>query len=160
MLLLRSLLIITLATFPAILTAQGLKVAFGEMEQDSNVPVEVTADSLSVNQNDGSAVFNGNVHIAQGEMRMSADKVNVHYREDAQGIARLVANGDVLLVQGEDVAEADKADYSIETGTVVMTGNVTVVQGANTVTADEMTINLQDNTAEMHGRVKTVLRTE
>ncbi|MGX9352525.1 lipopolysaccharide transport periplasmic protein LptA [Shimia sp. W99] len=158
--LLRPLLIAVLATLPATTFAQGLKVAFGEMQQETNLPVEVTADSLSVNQNDGSAVFKGNVDVSQGDMRMTADVVNVHYTSDSSGISRLVATGDVLIVQGEDVAEADSAEYSIESGTVVMTGNVTVVQGPNTISADSMTLNLTDNTAEMHGRVKTILRTE
>ena len=54
---LRLLLIAALAVGPTISMAQGFKVAFGEMQQDSSLPVEVTADNLSVNQNDGSAVF-------------------------------------------------------------------------------------------------------
>ncbi len=140
--------------------AQGFQVAFGNFGQDTKLPVEVTADSLSVNQNDGSAIFKGNVNIAQGEMRMKADKVNVHYSSDTSGIARLVATGEVLLTQGPDIAEADMAEYSIEDGTVLMRGNVTVVQDINTIMADEMTMNLRDNTAEMHGSVKTILKSE
>lgn len=160
MFLLRIMLLFALASFPLTAMAQGFKVAFGQMEQDSDLPVEVTADSLSVNQNDGSAVFSGNVSISQGDMKMTADKVDVHYHAESQGIARLVATGDVLLIQGQDIAEAQAADYNIDNGTVRMTGDVTVVQANNTITADEMIVNLTDNTAQMHGRVKTILRTE
>lgn len=157
---LRTLLILTLGLFPVLASAQGLKVGFGSMQQDSDLPVEVTADSLSVNQNDGSAVFSGNVKISQGEMHMTADKVNVHYAEGQAGIARLIAEGDVLLVQGTDAAEAQKAIYSIEDGSVKMSGNVMVVQEATTITADSMTVDLNSNTAQMHGQVKTILRNQ
>ncbi|MGR3712424.1 MAG: lipopolysaccharide transport periplasmic protein LptA [Shimia sp.] len=157
---LRALLILAISLFPAFALAQGLQVGFGNMKQDSALPVEVEAESLSVNQNDGSAVFTGNVKIVQGEMRMNADKVNVHYQSDAAGISRLVAEGNVLLVQGTDIAEAQKAEYNIDDGSVHMTGNVMVVQEVTTVTADEMIVNLNDNTAQMRGQVKTILRNE
>lgn len=156
----RAMLITALTLLPIAVAAQGFKVAFGELQQDTALPVEVTADSLSVNQNDGSAVFEGAVAIIQGDMRMTADKVNVHYHPETRGIARLLAEGNVLIVQGEDAAEAEQADYSIEDGTILMTGAVTLVQTSNTITADKMLLNLANNTAQMTGRVKTILRTE
>ena len=52
--------------------AQGTEIAFGTVQQDTSLPVEVSADALSVSQNDGSALFTGNVIIGQGEMRLSA----------------------------------------------------------------------------------------
>ncbi|MFY0615972.1 lipopolysaccharide transport periplasmic protein LptA [Shimia sp. NS0008-38b] len=151
---------ITLVFPPVTGTAQGVQLGFGQTQQNIGLPVEVTAESLSVNQTDGSAVFEGNVDISQGEMRMTADKVNVHYKEDSQGIDRLVATGNVLLVQGPDAAEADEAVYSIDSGSVVMSGNVTVAQAQTTITANQMILNLQDNTAKLTGQVKTVLRSE
>lgn len=160
MLLYRALLIGVLTLAPAIGTAQGLQLGFGQSQQDTGLPVEVTAESLSVNQSDGSAVFEGDVDISQGDMRMTANKVNVYYLADNSGIDKLVAEGNVLLVQGPDAAEADEAVYSIDTGDVVMTGNVTVNQAATTISADRMVLNLQNNTARMTGRVKTVLKTD
>ncbi|CUH51583.1 MULTISPECIES: lipopolysaccharide transport periplasmic protein LptA [Shimia] len=156
----RLLMMILLALTPVAGTAQGLQLGFGKSEQDTGLPVEVTAESLSVNQSDGSAVFEGKVDISQGDMRMTADQVNVHYTDDNQAIERLVAAGNVLLVQGTDAAEADEAVYSIESGNVVMTGNVTVLQAATTISADKMILNLNNNTAQLVGRVKTVLKSE
>lgn len=160
MFLYRALLISVLALAPGLSVAQGLQLGFGQSQQDTGLPVEVTADSLSVNQSDGSAVFEGNVDISQGDMRMTADKVNVHYLPDNSGIDKLVAKGNVLLVQGPDAAEANEAIYTIESGDVVMSGNVTVIQAATTISADRMVLNLENNTAQMTGRVKTVLKTE
>lgn len=139
--------------------AQGTNVAFGTIRQDTGLPVEVTADNLSVDQATGTAIFTGNVLIGQGEMRLSAGKVLVVYRTGAEGIARLEATGGVTLVSGEDAAESERADYNIDSGTIVMSGNVLLAQGRNALSSDKMSVKLSDGTAQMSGRVRTVLQT-
>lgn len=139
--------------------AQGTSVAFGTIRQDTNQPVEVTADNLSVDQATGTAIFEGNVLIGQGEMRLSASRVKVVYRSEGQGIQRLEATGGVTLVSGPDAAEAEQANYDIDDGTIVMTGNVLLAQGPSALSADRMSVRLSDGTAQMSGRVKTILQT-
>lgn len=142
--------------------AQTTNLAFGAIQQDTSLPVEVTADSLSVSQQDGTAIFTGNVVIIQGEMRLAAPRVLVVYTEASQGqearIARLEATGGVTLVSGPDAAEAERADYNVDDGQVVMQGNVLLTQGASALTSDLMRVNLEDGTAQMDGRVRTILR--
>ena len=139
--------------------AQGTQVAFGTIQQDTSAPVEVSADELAVDQNTGAATFTGNVVIGQGDMRLSAARVIVIYRQDRAGIQRLEATGGVTLVSGPDAAESQRADYDIDTGVIVMTGDVLLAQGQSALTADRMTVNLDDGTARMQGRVKTILQT-
>ncbi|MBO29605.1 MAG: lipopolysaccharide transport periplasmic protein LptA [Rhodobacteraceae bacterium] len=148
-----------MAILAAPLLAQGATVAFGTIEQDTSLPVEVTADNLSVDQATGTAVFTGNVLIGQGAMRLTAERVEVVYRAQAEGIAKLEATGGVTLVSGDDAAEADRADYDIDAGTLVMTGNVLLTQGGSALSSEQMTIQLEDGTAQMSGRVKTILQT-
>lgn len=138
--------------------AQGTNVAFGTIRQDTNLPVEVTSDNLSVDQETGVAEFTGNVLIGQGEMRLSAPRVLVIYDQDNRGIARMEATGGVTLVSGPDAAEADRADYSIENGTIVMIGNVLLDQGPNALSAERMDVQLDAGTAQMSGRVKTIIQ--
>lgn len=139
--------------------AQGASVAFGTIAQDTSLPVEVSSDELSVDQATGTAIFTGNVVIGQGNMRLSAQRVAVVYRADADGIATLNATGGVTLVSGDDAAEAQRADYSIDDGTIVMRGNVLLAQGPSALSADTMTIRLRDGTARMSGNVRTRLQT-
>lgn len=156
----RALLSGLLLLFAAVVAnAQGASVAFGTIAADPTLPVEVTADGLDVNQTDGTAIFTGNVLITQGEMRLSAQRVLVIYNQEQGGIKRLVASEEVTLVSGPDAAEADEADYTIESGVILMTGNVLLTQGQNALTSQNMTINLIDGTANMTGRVKTILNT-
>jgi lipopolysaccharide export system protein LptA len=143
---------------PLAATAQGAQVAFGSTQQNSTLPVEVTADDLAVDQGSGSAVFTGNVTIGQGEMRLSAPRVQVKYLEDQSGIESLSATGGVTLVSGPDAAEASRADYDITTGVIRMQGDVLLVQGANSLTAETMFVDTRAGTARMSGRVKTVIQ--
>lgn len=138
--------------------AQGTEVAFGAVQQDTSLPVEVSAETLTVSQDDGSALFTGNVIIGQGDMRLSAPRVLVFYTQDQSGVERLEATGGVTLVNGDQAAEADRADYQVNVGTIRMTGNVLLTQGANTLVSDEMDVDLEAGTAVMNGRVRTVFQ--
>ncbi|MCF6444549.1 lipopolysaccharide transport periplasmic protein LptA [Nereida sp. MMG025] len=153
--------------FAAILSAALLfahpsfaqQVAFGGIANDPSAPVEVTADQLSVDQNNGSAIFEGNVIIGQGAFRLSAGRVVVIYAAGSQKIDRMEATGGVTLVNGGEAAEADRADYSITNNSITLRGNVLVTQGQNALTSDSMVLNLATGTAQMDGRVKTLLNT-
>ncbi|VAV87660.1 hypothetical protein MNBD_ALPHA07-1394 [hydrothermal vent metagenome] len=145
---------------PAFVAAQGGQFAFGGLKQDSSQPIEITADSLAVDQNTNTATFAGNVLIGQGDMRLAASKVLVIYRADRSGIKTLKASGGVTLASGEDAAESSRAVYNVDTGQIEMLGNVLVLQGLTVITGDRMYVNTAASTARMAGRVKTVLNQE
>ena len=141
------------------LPATAQTVAFGGIQADTSAPVEVTSDTLRVNQETGEAVFTGNVVIGQGEMRLSADSVTVIYAQGGQSrIRSLDAQGNVTLVSGTDAAEAQAATYDVETGNVTLTGDVVLTQGQNVLTGDTMQVNLESGTAQVQGRVRSVLQ--
>lgn len=135
--------------------AAGTEVSFGGLKADTGLPVEVTAESLSVNQADGSAVFDGNVLVVQGEMRLQAAKIVVEYGADQSEIKRLHASGRVLLVNASDAAEADEAIYTISAGEVVMTGNVLMTQGGTAIKGQKLVIDLKTGKGRMAGGVTT-----
>lgn len=147
-----------IALQPMHLSAQGAQVAFGDTQQASSLPVEVTSDNLNVNQDDGTAIFTGNVLIGQGEMRLSAPRVLVVYNQDQSRIKRLEATGGVTLVSGEDAAEAKQADYNMDNGVIEMEGDVLLVQGPQALTGDRMYVDTRAGTARVSGRVKTILQ--
>lgn len=135
--------------------AQGTNVSFGGLKADTSLPVEVTAENLSVNQGDGSAVFSGDVLVKQGEMRLQAGEIRVEYGADGKGINRLFATGGVLIVNATDAAEAAEAVYTIASGEVLMSGKVLMTQGATAIKGDRLTINLKSGTGRMEGGVTT-----
>ncbi|MEE9387844.1 MAG: lipopolysaccharide transport periplasmic protein LptA [Paracoccaceae bacterium] len=149
---------------PASLIAQGADVAFGGLQHDASQPIEISADQLSIDQSDGSAQFVGNVLIGQGDLRLSAGKVLVQYAASANeatgNISRLMASGGVTLTSGSEAAEAESAEYSLETSVITMIGNVILTQGRNALSAQRMVIDLKTGRATMAGRVRTIFRTD
>jgi lipopolysaccharide export system protein LptA len=144
---------------PAALWAQGANIAFGGLEHDPAQAVEVSADQLSVDQAAGTAIFAGNVVIAQGKLRLAAARVEVVYSgANDGGISRLLASGGVTFVAGSEAAEAREATYDLAGGTLIMSGNVVLTQGSSALSGDNLTIDLEDGTGVMDGRVRSVFR--
>ena len=135
--------------------AQEANIAFGGLAQDTTLPVEVKADTLSVDNAKGTAVFSGNVLVGQGEMRLAAAAVTVEYGADGKSIARLHATGGVTIANLADAAEAREALYTIESGVIVLSGDVLLTQGASAMSGQKLTINLKNGTGVMEGRVST-----
>jgi lipopolysaccharide export system protein LptA len=142
-----------LLSMPA--TAQQAQVAFGGLRQDTSLPVEIEADSLTVNNADGSAEFSGNVLVGQGDMRMTAGTIRVEYGADGKSINRLIASGGVTLANQSEAAEAQEAIYTIASGEVIMTGDVLLTQGQTALSGQKLVIDLKAGTGRMEGRVQT-----
>lgn len=142
--------------------AQSASIALGTAAFDKTQPVEVSADALSVDQQNGSAVFDGNVLVVQGEVRLSAGKVTVEYSTESNagsGISKLLASGGVTFVTASDAVEAEEAVYSLDAGTVRLSGSVLLTQGQNAISGDTLTINLSSGAGTMEGRVRTIFNT-
>ncbi len=139
------------------LTAQT-NINLGGISADPSAAVEVSADSLSVDQDSGTAIFAGNVIIGQGDLRLSATEVEVVYSDATGDIARLKASGGVTFVTATEAAEAQSADYDLSAGTLTLRGDVLLTQGASALSSDEMRINLTTGDAQMSGRVRTVFQ--
>lgn len=162
---LATILAVSLGLFaPVSAMAQSTQIAFGGLQHDTSLPVEISADRLEISQADGSATFTGNVVIGQGEMRLSAGTVRVEYAAaegDATGrISRLIASGGVTLVNGAEAAEAREAVYSIDEGVIVLTGDVILTQGRNALSSQRLVVDLKTGTGTMDGQVRTILQTD
>ena len=140
---------------PVLAEAAGTNVAFGGLKTDTTLPVQVQADQLSVSQADGKAVFSGNVVVMQGDMKLQAKEVTVEYSTDKKAIKSLHAAGGVTLAAGTDAAQADSADYSPDSGTLVMSGKVILTQGGAAISGETLNLSLKTGTGTMEGRVTT-----
>ncbi len=137
-----------------------MAVGFGGTAHDSNQPIEVTSDSLSVDQTTGNAVFSGNVIVIQGDLRLAAGEVAIVYgaQTEDQQVQEVIASGGVLLTRGQDAAEGQQAEYSVTDSQVFLTGNVLVTQGQTTIAGDRLAIDLATGNGTVDGRVRTVLQ--
>lgn len=155
--------IVALCTaFPLPTSAQdgGTTIAFGNREQDTDAPIDVRSKTLAVDENANTALFTGDVVVVQDTMTLYAPWVKVFYLEDQSGISHMHARQGVTLIQGEEAAEGESADYDLVKDQIIMTGDVLVTQKLSAIAADKMTVELEDGTALMTGRVRTLLRTQ
>lgn len=149
---------------PSALSAQGANVSLGGLAFDNSAPIEVSADALSVDPEDGSAIFEGNVVVAQGALRLAAEFIQVEYATDDEGnrtpsIGRVSATGGVTFVNGADAAEASEAVYSVEASSLVLSGDVLLTQGESVVAGDRLFVDLAQGTGRIEGGVRTVFST-
>lgn len=137
--------------------AQNSGIALSTDAHDATLPVEITADSLTVQQATNSAEFSGNARVAQGDLRFGADKITVFYDSDGQQVSQIQANGNVVFTNGAESAEAQTATYTVTSGAIILNGNVLLLQGPNAISGDQLRLDLVSNRAFVTGNVKTVL---
>lgn len=144
-------------------SAQGTNVALGGAQPNPDAPVEITSETLNVDRNAGTAIFEGDVLVVQGQLRMTSDEVFVSYIEDAStgktAVEEIIATGNVVLVNGAEAAEGEKAVYSPIKNSVTMTGEVLLTQGPSTIAGDTLVVDLATGEGTMEGRVRTVFQT-
>jgi lipopolysaccharide export system protein LptA len=148
-----------LAALPVAAQAPG--GPFGGFKHDRTAPIEITSDALEVRQAEELAIFSGEVVAGQGTLRLTADRVEVTYDEQAQdsetgAIRSLIAEGNVFISNGSETAQGQKARYDVEGGMITMTGDVVLTQGQNVISGQELTINLNEGQGRVEGRVKSI----
>ena len=137
--------------------AQNASLSLSGANHDINLPVEITANNLSINQSSSSAIFEGTAYVGQGSLRLSADKIVVRYNQDTGKVTSVEATGKVVFTNGEDIAEAESAIYKIDSGLLSMSGDVLLVQGKSTISGNYLDMDILKNIANLSGNVKTTL---
>ena len=140
--------------------AQEPGVPFGVGDHDSSQPVEITSDSLSVDQVANTAVFRGSVVVGQGELRLAAEEVEVVYAGEGPGadaIETIRASGGVTVTNGSEAAEGAQAVYRVGEGVIELEGDVVLTQGPNAVAGERLSIDLNTGRGTMEGRVQTIV---
>jgi lipopolysaccharide export system protein LptA len=147
-----------IALFMAAPVMAQTNIDLGGITTNPDAPVEVAADSLSVDQDTGTAIFEGNVLIGQGDLRIGAARAQVVYDSATGAIASFAASGGVTFATDTEAAEAQSANYDLTNGKLVLTGDVLLTQGPSALSADSMTIDVKTGNAQMAGRVRTVFQ--
>ncbi len=141
--------------FACAVPAFAQEVKFQSLKQDSSLPVQVTSDSLAVDQSGGIANFEGNVVVTQGDMVIKSAKARVENKADGSGVDKIYFTGPVTFHSPTEAAASDGAVYTVDSGEVVMTGNVLLTQGKTTIAGQKLVYDLQKGTGQMQGRVQT-----
>jgi len=88
----------------------------------------VTSEKLAIDEESNTALFTGDVVVIQDTMTLYAPWVKVFYNDEQSEIESMKATGGVTVLQNEEAAEAEEADYNLANEVMVMTGDVLVTQ--------------------------------
>ena len=152
-------LLIALMLCPTFVAAQSATSGAGF---DTDQPIEILADSLEVQQDQQVATFAGNVQVIQGEIRLKAARLQVHYAsdegtsktadgEDAPKIKRIDAAGDVFLSSPRETAKGDRGTYDVLNKQINLQGNVVLTQGQNVLRGERMVLDLVSGRSRIDG---------
>lgn len=139
------------------LFAQGVSFGLDGEGFESDAPLEVTSDTLEVNQGNGTATFRGNVLASRPDFRISAEEILVEYSQESDGIHKVIAKDQVVVVLRTRSAKADNAVYLADSEIIEMSGNVLLNMGNAIVSGDRLTFDVKKQSGSVEGRVKTVL---
>lgn len=113
---------------------------------DRTQAIEIEADSLEIDQEKRLAVFAGNVNAMQGQIRLSADTLRVHYAGAAGAgqaeISQIDAEGQVFFSTTRETAQGDRGTYDVENGIITLTGAVVVTRGDSVIRGRRVVLNL------------------
>ncbi len=162
----------TAAAVAAIALALAVGAARAQIEPgptyDTSLPIEITADSLDVENARQVATFRGNVDAVQGELNLRADQLIVYYRSESnnQNSIRLIeAEGNVFLSSPTEMAQGEKGVYNVDADTIELIGSVILTRGDNVIRGDRLVMNLSTGQSKVvsdtaasggQGRVKAL----
>ncbi len=133
------------------------------LSKNSKEPIAIEADALEVFDKEQRAVYTGNVIVTQGDTVMKAKKMVIFYDKpaDAAGgsttaapdadtaIRRVEADGNVVIIDKDQIATGDKGVYDNATDIVTLTGNVALSKGPNVTKGAKLVYNLGTGVASV-----------
>ncbi len=114
------------------------------LSTDKDQPIDIEADSVDLDDRKGISVYQGDVVVTQGSIRVTADKVTVHHQ--AHKPDRLEADGNPVTFRqrpdGKDTdieGEAKRVEYEVDSELLYLIGNAVLTQGADSFKSDRIT---------------------
>lgn len=128
----------------------------------SRQPVEITADRMEADDAAKSLVFIGNAVARQEGVTINADRLTIYYAAQGGDVDRIVAEGNVRIVQGNRLATGGRAEYFRLEERMVLTGSPKVSEEKNSVQGHEIVLFIKENrsvvTGGRDGRVNAVFQ--
>ncbi|MBC8414426.1 MAG: lipopolysaccharide transport periplasmic protein LptA [Nitrospira sp.] len=119
-----------------------------ELREDTGKqPVVITSDTLTADNKNNTAVFEGSVIAKTDDITMRSDKMQVFYDQAENRVARIIAVGSVRVNKKEKAIFSDKAIYNNIENKITFSGSPKVVDGGNLITGSKIIFHLKDDRA-------------
>lgn len=138
------------------------------LKLEGDKPIQIESDHLEVRENDGTAIFTGNVAVVQGDMLMRAGKMTVFYDNQGGSVTSGTSNIDRLEVENKvyvksdaQVATADSGSFDMKSEVLVLSGKeVVLTEGDNILVGCKLTVQMATGLANLEGcgRVRMLVK--
>lgn len=145
-------------------TSQGF---LGQLSlSGSDEPIVVRSKELELDYKKNLVFYRGSVHVVQGDLSIDCDELIVALEKAEEDVrearvAAIVAEGNVVIAQGERRATGGKAVFNQKTRQIALLDHPVLRDGPNEVRGDRLTVFLDEGRSvmESHGkrRVSAVL---
>lgn len=126
------------------------------LPEDSNQPIQIESNSAQRNDRDNTLVYEGEVHIVQGSMHITADRVTVHFVDGE--VERIVCDGTPAIYRQQQKANAApidararQIDYHLNDNLVVLTGSARVEQEGSVLEGARITYDIEREQMQARG---------
>lgn len=120
------------------------------LPEDREQPIRLEADRAQLDQKTGTSVYEGNVVITQGSMRLTANTVTIYTKDGV--FQRMEAVGNPATLRYKSAVDkpeihgvSQHVDYNAVTSHVVMTTNAQLTQGQDVFTGDRIEYDLKED---------------
>ncbi len=126
------------------------------LPEDRNQPINLEANRGQLDQKTGVSVYEGNVVISQGSMRLTADTATIHVKDG--GFQRMEATGNPVTLRykptvdkPEIIGTSRRVEYDVASAKVTMSGGARLTQGRDTFTGDRIEYDLKSDVVRARG---------
>lgn len=122
---------------------------------DSDEPIEITADSLTVKRLNEIAVFSGDVVAVQGKLNLRSEVMTVYYKSQKtkgsaeNSISKIDVEGNVFLTTPKETAQGNTGLYDVDNKRITLSGDVVVTQKENIIKGSKLIYDLVSGKSEL-----------
>ncbi len=127
------------------------------LDSDRQKPLKIVADTATIDEKDGLAIYTGNVVLTQGTLKIIADRLSIKSVEGKVDVVR--AKGAPALFsqvpepdQAEVIAKAKAIDYKVREQTLLLKRNASIVQEDNIFRGEEILYEIQSQRLQAQGQ--------
>lgn len=121
----------------------------------SSMPITVKADHLQADNKGKTAIFTGRVVSRHEDVVIYSDRLEIYYGETSDDVDRVIAIGNVRIVQATRVGTGGHAVFENKEGKITLTVNPRVTQDKDTVTGKVITYFMDQDISVVDGGENT-----
>ena len=120
--------------------------------QNSDAPIDLTADRLEVQERADRAMFSGNVKVRQDELTLDTSRLTVAYSSSGGvQIKRLDASGGVTVRSPSETARGTFGIYDLDRKLITLVGDVRLQRQGSEINGQRLVIDLDSGRAVIEG---------